>query len=108
MAGEWILFAGGEGIRVSLTRPPEAQGGFGLLDGVVRTPMPGRIVSVAVAAGDVVSAGQVLVVLEAMKMEHSLVAATAGRVTELAVAIGDQVTEGFAVGRIENTGPDHP
>ncbi len=108
LAGEWIVFAGGEGIRVSLTRPPEAQGGFGLLDGIVRTPMPGRIVSVAVAVGDMVSAGQVLVVLEAMKMEHGLVAATAGRIMELSVAVGEQVTEGFAVCRIESIGPDHP
>lgn len=107
LAGEWILFAAGEGIRVSLNRPIEAQGGFGQLDGIVRTPMPGRIVGVAVTVGDMVSAGQVLVVLEAMKMEHSLVAATAGRVTELSVAVGDQVTEGFAVGRIESIGLDH-
>ncbi len=108
LAGEWILFAGGEGMRVSLTRPIEAPGGFRLLDGIVRTPMPGRIVSVAVAVGDMVTTGQVLVVLEAMKMEHSLVAAATGRVAELFVAVGDQVTDGFAVGRIESIGPDLP
>ncbi len=54
-------------------------------------PVPGRIVAVRVAVGDVVQEGQVLVVLEAMKMEHTIRAAAAATVMEVRVAEGDQV-----------------
>jgi propionyl-CoA carboxylase alpha chain len=54
-------------------------------------PVPGRVVAVNVAVGDAVVADQVLVVVEAMKMEHSIRSAGAGVVTELRVAVGDQV-----------------
>jgi propionyl-CoA carboxylase alpha chain len=54
-------------------------------------PVPGRIVAVSVRPGDVVEAGQVLVVLEAMKMEHTIRAAAAATVIEVRVALGDQV-----------------
>jgi len=47
----------------------------------VRSPMPGTVIAVHAATGDTVAAGQTLLVVEAMKMEHKLVAATAGRVT---------------------------
>ncbi|SDN80670.1 acetyl-CoA/propionyl-CoA carboxylase, biotin carboxylase, biotin carboxyl carrier protein [Cryobacterium flavum] len=53
----------------------------GALSPDVRSPMPGTVIAVHAATGDVVSAGQTLLVVEAMKMEHKLVAATAGRVT---------------------------
>ena len=53
--------------------------------------MPGRVVSVRVRVGDAVAAGEVMVVLEAMKMEHALVAPLAGAVAEIAAAEGDQV-----------------
>ncbi len=54
-------------------------------------PVPGRIVAVQVAVGDTVEEGQVLVVLEAMKMEHTIRAAAAATVVEVRVAEGDQV-----------------
>ncbi len=54
-------------------------------------PVPGRVVAVQVAVGDAVVADQVLVVVEAMKMEHSIRAAGPGIVSELRVAVGDQV-----------------
>ncbi len=57
-------------------------------------PMPGGVVRVAVAKGDHVEAGQALVVLEAMKMEHTVHAITSGTVTDVAVAVGDQVETG--------------
>jgi acetyl/propionyl-CoA carboxylase alpha subunit len=55
------------------------------------SPMPGKIVAVKAAVGDVVEAGQVLVVLEAMKMEHVVAAPHAGEVIELSVEVGQQV-----------------
>ena len=63
-------------------------------EGSARAPMPGGVVRVAVSVGDIVEAGQLLVVLEAMKMEHTVHAATAGIVTEVDVAEGDQVETG--------------
>jgi 3-methylcrotonyl-CoA carboxylase alpha subunit len=56
--------------------------------------MPGKVVRVVVGEGQAVEAGAVLVVLEAMKMEHSVRAPEAGIVTKLAVREGDQVDGG--------------
>jgi acetyl/propionyl-CoA carboxylase alpha subunit len=95
-----ILFEAGVAHRLSLSRPADAAALAALLDGVVMTPMPGRIVSVSVAAGDSVAAGQILVVLEAMKMEHALTAPAAGIVAEVRVAVGDQVAEGVVAARL--------
>jgi 3-methylcrotonyl-CoA carboxylase alpha subunit len=62
--------------------------------GRLTAPMPGKVVSFAVAAGDKVKAGQPLAVMEAMKMEHTIAAPADGEVLELLYAPGDQVTEG--------------
>jgi 3-methylcrotonyl-CoA carboxylase alpha subunit len=56
--------------------------------------MPGKVVSFAVKAGDKVSKGQPLAVMEAMKMEHTIAAPADGVVQELLYAPGDQVAEG--------------
>jgi acetyl-CoA/propionyl-CoA carboxylase, biotin carboxylase, biotin carboxyl carrier protein len=62
----------------------------GTADPEVRSPMPGTVVSVAVANGDMVEPGQVLLAVEAMKMEHQLVAEVAGTV-HIAAGAGDLV-----------------
>jgi 3-methylcrotonyl-CoA carboxylase alpha subunit len=59
----------------------------------VTAPMPGKVVELRVAEGDRVTGGQVLLVLEAMKMEHPVLASQAGRVLRLATAVGEQVRE---------------
>jgi 3-methylcrotonyl-CoA carboxylase alpha subunit len=96
-----IVFANGAASRLSLTRPADGAAAGGLSDGAVRTPMPGRIVSIAVEAGQAVAAGQTLVVLEAMKMEHALTAPADGRVAEVRVALGEQVAEGVVAVRLD-------
>jgi len=73
----------------------------GKSDGQIRSPMPGKIVQAPVAEGDTVTKGQVLVVLEAMKMEHALTAPSDGVVAELKVKLGDQVSEGVVLARLE-------
>ncbi|MGT2667179.1 biotin/lipoyl-containing protein [Streptococcus rifensis] len=60
----------------------------------VNAPMPGTIVAVNVAAGDAVKAGQVLCILEAMKMENEIVAPEDGTVSNVLVAKGAQVEAG--------------
>ena len=63
--------------------------------------MPGKVIKLAVAEGATVGSGDVLIVLEAMKMEHELLAPAAGTVTELRVAEGDQVDAGAPLAVIE-------
>ncbi len=70
--------------------PPSAQ----LAAGSFVSPMPGSVSRVAVAVGDRVEHGDVLVVLEAMKMEHTVAAAAGGTVAAVHVTAGDQVETG--------------
>ncbi|MDX8146799.1 biotin carboxylase N-terminal domain-containing protein [Lentzea sp. BCCO 10_0061] len=65
-----------------------------LAPGATIAPMPGTVVRVSVAQGDVVEAGAELLVLEAMKMEHRVLANNAGTVTELLVEQAQQVNAG--------------
>ncbi|MDX6585489.1 MAG: 3-methylcrotonyl-CoA carboxylase alpha subunit, partial [Solirubrobacterales bacterium] len=67
----------------------------------VLAPMPGSVLAVHVAIGDTVAAGDPIVTLEAMKMEHVVAAIGSGRVTELDVRPGDQVTRGATLATIE-------
>jgi propionyl-CoA carboxylase alpha chain len=76
---------------------PEAQRAPGSL----LAPMPGKVIRVDAAAGDTVTAGQPLLVLEAMKMEHEIVASIPGVVTELSVKVGDQVDTGTLLAAVE-------
>jgi propionyl-CoA carboxylase alpha chain len=69
--------------------------------GSLVAPMPGAVVAVHVAAGDEVSAGQPLLVLEAMKMQHPVVAPASGVVRYLEVAPGQQVDAGTVLAVIE-------
>jgi biotin carboxyl carrier protein len=63
--------------------------------------MPGSVLTLHAAAGDAVAAGDPVITLEAMKMEHAVVAPADGRVTELHVDAGDQVTRGQVLGVVE-------
>jgi biotin carboxyl carrier protein len=65
--------------------------------------MPGTVVAIAVVVGEDVSAGVPVVVVEAMKMEHTVVAPRDGRVTQLSVAIGQKVALGQVLARIDDT-----
>jgi 3-methylcrotonyl-CoA carboxylase alpha subunit len=69
--------------------------------GELTTRLPGTVVSVAVAVGDRVSAGQVLLTVEAMKMEHAIAAPYAGRVRALRFTAGERVPEGAVLIELE-------
>ena len=97
--GETIVFEDGQAYAFSdeaaVFGAAQARG-----DGQIRSPMPGKIVQAPVAEGEAVTKGQVLVVLEAMKMEHALTAPADGVLTELRVKLGDQVSEGVVLARL--------
>jgi len=71
-------------------RPSDAEHGEGRLT----APMPGKVIAVLVEPGTVVEKGTPLIVMEAMKMEHTIGAPAAGTVSEVLYAVGDQVADG--------------
>ena len=83
----------------ALPPPPELPVPEGML--VERAPVLGTIVSLSVAPGDAVRAGQALLVMEAMKMETVIAASTSGVVHAFAVTKGDTVPEGYMLALIE-------
>lgn len=82
-----VSYTLGDQSRDATTRNEDAVG-----DGRIRAAMNGRVVAVHVAVGDLVQAGEPVLTLEAMKMEHVHGAPVTGRVTLLHAALGDQVT----------------
>ncbi|WP_353142729.1 acetyl/propionyl/methylcrotonyl-CoA carboxylase subunit alpha [Paracoccus sp. (in: a-proteobacteria)] len=80
---------------------PLARGGDEAGGGLTLSPMPGLVKAIFVAAGQQVAAGERLAILEAMKMEHTLMAARDGRVAEVLAQAGDQVEAGAALIRLE-------
>jgi propionyl-CoA carboxylase alpha chain len=80
--------------------PPLPEPGSQAAHGSLIAPMPGSVTRVGAAAGDQVSAGQPLIWLEAMKMEHAITAPGDGVLAELNVAAGDQVDVGVTLARI--------
>jgi 3-methylcrotonyl-CoA carboxylase alpha subunit len=81
-------------VEVDPLVPPQASAAGG---GKVMAPIPGRVASVLVAVGDAVVAGQVLVVMEAMKMEISLAASSGGVVVSVNAVVGEMIGEGTEV-----------
>jgi acetyl-CoA/propionyl-CoA carboxylase biotin carboxyl carrier protein len=65
-------------------------------------PMPGQVLSIGAPAGSAVEAGDVVVTLEAMKMEHGVASPRAGRVTDVLVQVGDQVERGQPLAIVES------
>jgi 3-methylcrotonyl-CoA carboxylase alpha subunit len=87
--------------RVFSFHAPRPRAGHSAHDGDIVAPMPGKVLSVEVAEGETVTKGQRLLVLEAMKMEHALVAPFDGTVAELAAVAGGQVQVEALLLRIE-------
>jgi acetyl-CoA/propionyl-CoA carboxylase biotin carboxyl carrier protein len=84
-------------------RQRTAGGANGAASNVVVSPMQGTVLSVKVADGDVVEAGQVICIVEAMKMENEVAAHRGGTIAELAVAAGQPVTTGQTICVIEGS-----
>jgi propionyl-CoA carboxylase alpha chain len=105
-AGERVVVHGPRGDIELLLRPRFELPGTELSSGSLVAPMPGKVINLRVKLGDAVRAGQTLVVLEAMKMEHPMTAPEDGVVVELRVAVGDQVSNGALLLIVEPSGAD--
>jgi propionyl-CoA carboxylase alpha chain len=97
----WAQSPTGEVALVQVPRFPEPER-EGIAGGYA-APMPGRIVAVNVEAGQAVTAGQVLVIVEAMKMEHMINCTEDGTVSEVRVVAGQQVEAGELLLVVETT-----
>ncbi|HEX5496501.1 MAG TPA: biotin/lipoyl-containing protein, partial [Mycobacteriales bacterium] len=100
-----LSLGGGGGPAAGAAKPRKRSGtksAAAVSGDAVAAPMQGTIVKVAVADGQQVAAGELVVVLEAMKMENPVTAHKAGTVTGLAVAIGDAVTQGSVLLEIQD------
>ena len=91
----------GTGGNKRAPRPKAAASSGGGGDGTINAPMQGTIVKVLVNVGDVVEAGQALLVLEAMKMENQISSESGGTVAEVRVASGASVSTGDVLVIIE-------
>ncbi|MBW3612551.1 MAG: excisionase family DNA-binding protein [Chloroflexi bacterium] len=87
--------AGPPTVEEAVRHAAAGEGGAALV-----APMPGRVIAVRARQGDVVVAHQPIVVIEAMKMEHAVVAPTAGTVASLTVEEGQQVQRGDVLGEV--------
>jgi acetyl/propionyl-CoA carboxylase alpha subunit len=90
----------GASALTELPRFPEPE--TGVAPGSLTAPMPGTVVRVEVRPGDAVRAGQALVVLEAMKMEHQVRAPADGRLAELNVSVGQAVEQGTVLAVVDS------
>jgi propionyl-CoA carboxylase alpha chain/3-methylcrotonyl-CoA carboxylase alpha subunit len=99
---DFVVFEDGEPYALTLPKAEAGQEEAG--DGAIESSMPGLIVDVAVAAGDKVKKGAPLVVLEAMKMEHTLTAPFDGTVAQVSVKKGDRVAEHVLLVKLEPEG----
>lgn len=86
-----------EDLSEAQAAPAQKAGG----DGMLTAPMPGLVTACPLDVGQAVEAGAVLLILEAMKMEHTLRAPFPARVAQLNCAVGDQVTEGTTLVMLE-------
>ena len=93
--GDGVWLAHGPFGDVELTEQPRfPSAGRADVSGGLKAPMPGNVTAVHVAEGDAVAAGDLLLVLEAMKMEHRITAPGDGTVRQVLVGAGDQVDNG--------------
>ena len=99
---DWHLFRDGAHRVLRLRDEHDAQT-TAEISGSLAAPMPGKVLQVLVEPGAAVARGAPLLILEAMKMEHTITAPHAGRVAEIRFKAGEQVQEGAELVRLEQT-----
>ena len=101
---DWHLFRDGAHRVLTLQSAQLAEAPDAVI-GSLSAPMPGKVLQVLVQAGALVAKGTPLVILEAMKMEHTIAAPHDGRVAEIHFKAGEQVNEGVELLRLERSNP---
>jgi len=98
------IIEGGVSHRLTIDDPAARAEAQEAAAGGLTAPMPGKVIAVAVAAGETVTRGSTLMVLEAMKMEHAVTAPADGTVAAVHYAVGEQVEEGAELVTFEDDG----
>jgi len=88
------VFSGGRHVTLTYNDPMAHAGEIEAAGGRLTAPMPGKVVAVLVGSGRTVVKGEPLVIMEAMKMEHTIAAPSDGLVEEVLYQVGDQVADG--------------
>jgi acetyl-CoA/propionyl-CoA carboxylase biotin carboxyl carrier protein len=106
LPGDLALGGGGGAVGTGAKKPPRkragGKGGGAVSGDAVTAPMQGTIIKVAVSDGDTVSAGDLVVVLEAMKMENPVTAHKDGTITGLSAEAGGSISQGTVICEIKN------
>jgi acetyl-CoA/propionyl-CoA carboxylase biotin carboxyl carrier protein len=101
-----LAIGGGAGAATAAKAPPRkrggGKGGSAVSGDAVTAPMQGTIIKVAVSDGDTVSAGDLVVVLEAMKMENPVTAHKSGTITGMSAVQGSSVSQGTVICEIKD------
>jgi len=97
----WFHFGGQTHVFEPVSEKRASKGGAALSPELIEAPMPGKILRTEVKLGDETVVGQVLIVMEAMKMEYTLAAAIEGSVTEIGCKVGEQVKLGQTLLRLK-------
>lgn len=84
-----VVHPSSESDKAKTSKPHERKGA-----GQIKAPLPGTILEVKVKEGDIVKSGDILLVMEAMKMENNIKADREGKITSIKVKSGDSVLEG--------------
>ena len=95
---DWWIHLNGKVHKLTIS---EQGAGGASNDGGMTAPMPGKILEVLCKVGDKVSEGDSLIVMEAMKMEHRILATSSGIITNLHFSVGEQVDAGASLAEIE-------
>jgi 3-methylcrotonyl-CoA carboxylase alpha subunit len=88
------VFTGGQHYALTWNDPMLHAGDLEAAGGRLTAPMPGKVVAVIASSGQSVKKGEPLVIMEAMKMEHTISAPSDGLVEEVLYQVGDQVADG--------------
>jgi 3-methylcrotonyl-CoA carboxylase alpha subunit len=102
--GAITVFDGGEPIKLTLVDPFAAERIEADAEAGPVAPMPGTVIALLAAPGEIADAGTPMLILEAMKMEHTLRFPVRGRVSRYLCAVGDFVAEGTALADFEAEG----
>ncbi|MDH3693250.1 MAG: acetyl/propionyl/methylcrotonyl-CoA carboxylase subunit alpha [Gammaproteobacteria bacterium] len=102
---QYSIFYSGEHYEIEAYDPSHPDDNIEKTDGSLRSPMPGKIIEVSTNKGNQVSQGDKLLILEAMKMEHTITAPMDGNVQEIKFKAGDIVEEGVELILIESGEP---